>query len=171
MKNPYAKYLESHPGDRDPLVVMAATPGKLYSLLAPLLTANDESLTANDERLNQRPEPAKWSIAEILAHLADCELAYSFRLRQGMAEPETMMATWDQNVWAERYEAYDAATSLSMFIAARNWNMLFLKTIQPQEWAVTVTHPERGSGAFRELVEITAGHDLNHLQQIERLVR
>jgi len=162
MKNPYAKYLESHPGDRDPLVVMASTPGKLYGLLAPLLAENDE-------RLNQRPEPAKWSIREILAHLADGELAFSFRFRQAMAEPETMMATWDQNLWAERYEVYDAATSLSMFIAARNWNMLFLKTIQPQEWSVTITHPERGSGVFRELVETAAGHDLNHLQQIERL--
>jgi DinB superfamily len=164
MKNPYAKYLESHAGDRDPLVVAAATPGKLYAMLAPLIGANDE-------RLSQRPMPGKWSIREVVAHLADCEIGFGFRLRQGMAAPEVAMQPWDQEVWAERYEVYDTASALSTFITLRNWNMLFLKTIEPTEWAVVVSHPERGAGTFRVLVETMAGHDLNHLEQIERLLR
>ncbi len=49
--------------------------------------------------------------------------------------------------------------------------MLFLKTIQPSEWEVTLSHPERGAGTFRTMmVETVGGHDLNHLEQIERLV-
>jgi len=163
MKNPYAKYLESHNGDRDPLIVAAATPGKLYSMLAPLIAEHSD-------RLNQRPVPGKWSIREIMAHLADCEIGMGFRLRQGMAAPETAMQPWDQEVWAERYETYDTASALSTFITLRNWNMLFLKTIQPTEWEVVVSHPERGAGAYRVLIETMAGHDLNHLGQIERLL-
>jgi hypothetical protein len=164
MQNPYAKYL----GNRDPLTVAAATPGKLYSLLAPLLAA--PLLTENAERLSQRPMPGKWSIREIVAHLADCEIAFGFRLRQGMAEPEVPMQPWDQEAWAERYEIYDTASALSTFIALRNWNMLFLKTIQPSEWGMVVSHPERGAGVYRVLVETMGGHDLNHLEQIGRLV-
>lgn len=159
MENPYAGYL----GDRDPLATAAATPGKLYSLLAPLLAENDE-------RLNQRPMPGKWCLREIVAHLADCEIAFGFRLRQGMAAPEVAMQPFDQEVWAERYATYDTASALSTFIALRNWNMLFLKTIEPSEWEVTVNHPERGAGVYRVLAEIMAGHDLNHLEQIERLL-
>ncbi len=159
MENPYAKWLGSH----DPFTVAAATPGKLYSMLAPLIAANDE-------RLNQRPVPGKWCIREIVAHLADCEIAFGFRLRQGMAAPEVAMQPFDQEVWAERYAVYDAAAALSTFITLRNWNMLFLKTIEATEWAVVVSHPERGAGTFRVLVETMAGHDVNHLEQIERLL-
>jgi hypothetical protein len=159
MNNPYAKYL----GNQDPLAVAAATPGRLYAMLAPLIAANDE-------RLNQRPVPGKWCMREIMAHLADTEITFGFRLRQGMAAPEVAMQPWDQEVWAERYAVYDAAAALSTFITLRNWNMLFLKTIEPGEWAVTVSHPERGAGVFRVLVETMAGHDVNHLEQIERLM-
>jgi hypothetical protein len=159
MENPYAKYLGTH----DPLIVAAATPGKLYSMLAPLIAANDD-------RLNQRPVPGKWCIREIVAHLADCEITFGFRLRQGMAAPEVAMQPWDQEVWAERYAVYDTASALSTFITLRNWNMLFLGTIEPTEWAVVVSHPERGAGVFRVLVETMAGHDVNHVEQIERLL-
>ena len=160
MENPYAKYL----GDRDPLAVMAATPGALYTLLSPLIA--DEA----DDCISRRPAPGKWSIREILAHLADCEIAFGFRLRQALADPAIVLQPFDQELWAQRYAAYDARTALATFIAARNWNMLFLRTVLPQEWKSPVTHPERGTGSFHILVETIAGHDLNHLQQLERLV-
>ncbi|HXB62422.1 MAG TPA: DinB family protein [Acidobacteriaceae bacterium] len=161
MKNPYAKYL----GGRDPLAVMAATPGALYNLLSPLLA------NAADGHVNQQPAPGKWSIREILVHLADCEIAVGFRMRQSLAETDHVMQPFDQELWAERYAAYDAPTALATFVALRNWNMLFLKTVQPQDLGRVVSHPERGTGSFRILLETIGGHDLNHLQQMERLVQ
>jgi hypothetical protein len=158
MQNPYAKFL----GERDPLASMAATPGAIYALLA-------SPLAENPTLLDKQPAPGKWSIREILVHLADCELAFGFRLRQGVASPQVTMQPWDQEIWAERAGAYDAATALSTFTVTRNWNMLFLKTVTPQEWAAVVTHPERGAGPLRIVLETIAGHDLNHLEQIERL--
>ncbi len=159
MTNPYAKYL----GDRDPLASMAATPAALYALIAPLLAGDPEAL-------ERQPAPGKWSIREILVHLADCEFAFAFRLRQGVADPRIPMQAWDQELWEERSGAYDAPTALSTFATSRNWNMLFLKTVTPAEWAAEVTHPERGTGPLRITLETIAGHDLNHIQQIERLL-
>jgi DinB superfamily len=162
MKNPYAAYL----GDRDPLVVLAATPGTLYALFSPLLSS-----TAGKEFVNRQPAPGKWSPREILAHLADCEIASAYRIRQALAEPNHIMQPFDQDLWAANYAEYDAASALATFVTLRNWNMLLLKTLQPQDWQRTVSHPERGTGILRELIETMAGHDLNHLERLAPMVQ
>jgi len=162
MKNPYASYL----GTRDPLAVLAATPGELYALFSPLLSS-----AAGIERVNRSPAPGKWSLREILAHLADCEIAAGYRIRQSLAEPNHAMQAFDQDLWAAHYAEYDAASALATFVTLRNWNMLLLRTLQPQDWERPVSHPERGIGIFRELIETIAGHDLNHLERLAPMVR
>jgi hypothetical protein len=142
--NPYARFL----GDRDPLVVIAATPGELA----------------------RRGEPAKttgrWSAREIVCHLADTEMVFAFRIRQALAEEHYVIQPFDQDRWAERYGAYDFATALELFGAARRWNLLLLRSVAPAEYDKLLTHPERGEMTFRTLVETMAGHDLNHLSQM-----
>ena len=162
MKNSYASYL----GDRDPMTVLAATPGELYALVSPLLS-NATGL----EFVNSRPAPDKWSLREILAHLADCEIASGYRIRQSLAEPNHAMQPFDQDLWAAHYAEYDAASSLATFVTLRNWNMLLLKTLKPEDWERTVSHPERGTGILRELIETIAGHDLNHLERLAPVVQ
>ena len=159
MKNAYASYL----GDRDPIAVLAATPGELYALISPLL--------ANTEFVNRQPASGKWSLREILAHLADCEIATGFRLRQCLAEPNHAMQPFDQDLWADHYAEYDAASALATFVTLRNWNMLLLKTLKPEDWERPVSHPERGTGTLRELLETIAGHDLNHLERLAPVVQ
>ena len=162
MKNAYAQYL----GGRDLLAVLAATPGELYALISPLLAS-----PAGVEFVNQRPEPGKWSLREILAHLADCEIAFGFRLRQSLAEPNHAMQAFDQDLWAAYYEEYDAASALATFVTLRNWNMLLLKALKPEDWERPVSHPHWGSGVLRGLVGHFAGHDLNHLEKLAPMVQ
>lgn len=153
--NPYAKFL----GAQDPILVLTTTAEKLQALTANLSGA----------QLNRTPAPGKWSIREILAHLADCEMVFSFRLRQTLAEDHHIVQPFDQERWATRYAAYDAASALALFQAARNWNLRFLTSVTGSDRHHPITHPERGTMTFWIIVETMAGHDVNHLQQIERL--
>jgi hypothetical protein len=150
MLNPYASFL----GDRDPHQVIAATPGRLAGL------------TATPGR---PPAPGKWDIRQILCHLADCEITFAFRLRQAAAEPNHVIQPFDQDRWAASYSGYSTSSALDVFRAVRQWNLSFIAA-QPEEMMnQPVTHPERGAMTFRTIVETMAGHDLNHLRQIEAL--
>jgi uncharacterized damage-inducible protein DinB len=153
--NPYEKFLTG----QEPIPVLTSTADRLYELTAPLSGA----------RIDQAPAEGKWSIREIAAHLADCEIVYSYRLRQTLSQKHALITPFDEQAWAERYGAYDLDSALSLFKAARNWNLRLLTTISEEDRHRPTTHPERGTMTFWTLVETMAGHDINHLQQIERL--
>ena len=153
--NPYAGHLEG----RDPFAVIAETPQQLAQMVR----------SAPPESLDISPAPGKWSTRQILIHLADCELAFAFRLRQTVAEPHPILQPFDQDRWAEHSDAYDALTALETFTAVRRWNILFLSSLSQEAFAKQVTHPERGTMTFQTIVETMAGHDLNHLAQLKRI--
>jgi hypothetical protein len=158
--NPYAGFLNG----KDPIPVLTNTAGRLQALTAGL----------TDAQINASPAPRKWSICEIVAHLADCEIVFSFRLRQTLApslsQPHAIIQPFDQDAWAQRYAAYQFEPGVALFQAARNWNLLYLATVSQDDRHRRTTHPERGTMPFWTIVETMAGHDINHLQQIERLV-
>ena len=153
--NPYASQLSTG----DPMDIIADTPGRLQALLATL--GNDGTARAL--------APGKWSVREILCHLADTEVAFAVRLRQAKAEPHHVIQPFDQDQWASHYREMPVDAALECFTAVRNWNLLLLRTVPPETMAKPVTHPERGTMTFQTLVETMAGHDRNHLVQIEKL--
>lgn len=153
--NPYAVYL----GGQDPIPVITLTSELLHSLIDPLTAAHVDSA----------PAPGKWSIREIVAHLADCELVFAFRLRQTLAEDHPVIQPFDQTKWGERYAAYDIASGLALFTSVRNWNLKLLTTVTEADRHRPTTHPERGTMTLWTIVETMAGHDINHLQQVERI--
>ena len=153
--NPYATYL----GDRDPVRTIAETSGRLGALVAALGT----------EGVGRALAPGKWSAREILCHLADTELVFAVRLRQTLAEPHHVIQPFDQDRWAATYAPFDAPTALAVFTAVRNWNLKLIDTVPKEAFSKRVMHPERGEMTFRTIVETMAGHDLNHLGQIETI--
>lgn len=153
--NPYASFL----GGQDPIPVITLTAERLHSLIDPL----------SDAHVDREPAPGKWSIREIVAHLADCELVFSFRLRQALSQDHPIIQPFDQAAWSERYAAYDLASGLALFTAARNWNLKLLTQVKDEDRHRPTTHPERGTMTLWTIVETMAGHDINHLGQIERL--
>ncbi|MHB1021512.1 MAG: DinB family protein [Acidobacteriaceae bacterium] len=157
MTTPYAKYLDG----RDPMEVLAETPSAIQAALAGLPL----------ELLDKSPASGKWSIREILCHLADCEIAFGFRWRQGLAEPHHVVQPFDQEAWAQRYAAYDTASALKLFAQLRQWNLKLLSTATPEEQERPVSHPERGQMVFKTLIETAAGHDRNHVLQIESIAQ
>jgi hypothetical protein len=157
--NPYARFLDHRPLD----TILAATPILLASL----------SEIIGPERIAANPAPGKWSPAEILCHLTDCEIAFAFRLRQTLAEDHHVLQPFDQDLWARPYPSFGpdkgAAQALATFTALRQWNLLLITTVLPEAADKPVTHPERGAMTFTTIVETMAGHDINHLQQLQRL--
>ena len=164
-ENPYAKHLEG----REAVAILTATPARLRELLTPL----------SAEDLDRTPGPNKWSLRELMAHLADCELAFGFRLRQalppigeGIGAPELpTIQPFDQDVWATRYANYGFATSLATYEALRTWNLQLLETVRPEDRAQALQHPERGTITFQTIVETIAGHDTHHLRLLESLLK
>lgn len=119
----------------------------------------------------ERPHAAgKWNAREIIAHLADAEIAFSFRLRQILAEDHHTIQPFDQDRWAIHTGAYTAPAALDVFTALRRWNIALMATLKPEDFAKPATHPERGPMTFQTIVDTMAGHDVNHLKQLDRLV-
>jgi len=155
--NPYASFL----GDRDPVQVAAETPRRLGEIAKKLGAKGMERSYA----------PGKWPARSILCHLADAEIAFAFRFRQALAETDHVIQPFDQDAWARSYSSANpsAAAALETFSALRHWNLQLLSSVAPATFSKPVTHPERGPMIFKDLVETMAGHDLNHLRQLDAI--
>jgi hypothetical protein len=154
-QNPYDKYI----GGRD-----------LDEILSSSAVAIQQALTAiGDEKLSVPIAPGKWSPAQIVAHLADCEVAFGFRLRQTLTEDAPVLQPFDQDKWAQVCSDVSAGEALAAFAAARAWNVQLLRKALPAAASKAATHPERGTMTFLTIVETMAGHDLNHLAQLQRI--
>ena len=153
--NPYAILLDG----RDAVTVASQTPARLAALVQQL----------GEEGVERSSGPGKWTVRQILGHLADTEIAFSFRLRQTLAEPLHMIQPFDQDLWAQANDSFSVAEALETFTVLRKWNLALLRGVPADAFFRQVTHPERGTMTFGTIVETMGGHDLNHLQQIEQI--
>lgn len=151
-------YLEGH----EPLKMQAAAPAKLAKLLKGVSPAT----------ARKRPAPDKWSIAEIVAHIADTELVGGYRMRAILGQPGTPIIGFDQDMWvrALHYDKRDLKKSYEQYRALRETNLALLKSLTPDQWKHVGMHSERGPESVEMVVRMFAGHDLNHFSQIERIL-
>ena len=148
---------------KDPMRVQRETAGKLGKAIRGL----------NRKQLTRRPAPGKWSIAEILAHLADAEIVASWRMRAILGANGTPIQAFDQDNWAStfQYAKRDARMSLETFRVLRENNIRMLKSLPKNLWENYGMHQERGKETIAHIVRMFAGHDINHLKQVEALAR
>jgi hypothetical protein len=127
---------------------------------------------APEEKLLRRPAPKKWSVVEIIAHLAEDELSSSWRYRQMIEHNGLRLLGFDQDEWARLgdYRSWNVRDALEMFRLLREANLRMLNMLSPDEWERAGEHAERGRFTVRELASHMAAHDINHIQQIERLL-
>jgi uncharacterized damage-inducible protein DinB len=159
----YIQRILGHVEGQDPMRVQKETPKKLAKLVKPL----------SKKQLMTRPEPGKWSVAEILAHLADAELVGGWRMRLILGNNGVSIQPFDQDVWAEKlgYSRRDPKASLETYRVLREANLAMLKSLPKNLWENHGMHQERGKETITHIVRMFAGHDLNHLAQIERIAR
>lgn len=159
----YTQRLLDHIEGKDALKVQRETAKKLAGLIRGL----------SRKQLTRKPAPGKWSIREILAHLADSEIVVAWRLRHILGNNGAPIQAYDQNVWADTfdYAHRDATESLEFFDVLRTRNLAMLKALPKKFWDNYGLHQERGKESITHLVRMYAGHDLNHLGQIENIVK
>jgi hypothetical protein len=158
----YSARLLSLVGSRDPFEILEATPRRIASFI--------EGRRAEDLRWS--PEPGRWSIAQIVAHLADAEIVGAYRFRMVLASPGTPIQAYAQDDWArsQKSERSDAHESLALFTPLRAAQVRLLRSLHGEELDRFGMHAERGKETVRHMIALYAGHDLNHLAQIERLI-
>jgi len=125
------------------------------------------------EKLRERPAPEKWSVAEVLAHLAEAEITSSWRYRQILEHDGCSLPGYDQNLWNRlgSYSTRKPETSLELFRLLRESNLQMFDKLTPEEWEKHGIHMERGRMTVRDLAVQIAGHDINHLAQIKAVLQ
>ncbi len=158
----YIQRILGHVDGQDALVVQKATAGKLKKLTRGL----------SPKQLRWNPEPGKWSIAEIVAHLADAEIVASWRMRSVIGSSGIAIQPFDQDVWTSvfQYAKRDPKQSVEVFRVLRENNLSMLKALPRDDWEKFGMHLERGKETIAHQARMFAGHDTNHVRQIEGIV-
>jgi hypothetical protein len=157
----YTDNLVALVGSDAPLDVLGATPEILL-----------QRIDALSERQRTTPEkPGKWSVRDVVQHLADSELVGGFRFRMILTHDEPPIPGYDQDLWAEglRYREVPIAEALADFTAIRGANLRMLRRARPEDFERAGIHSERGRETLSFLVRLYAGHDRAHLRQIDRI--
>lgn len=166
MKETVQEYIQRIQGKiagKDPIRTQTETAKRLTGLLK----------RGTPAKLKKRPAPDKWSVVEILAHLADVEMVTGWRLRSILGSPGTPIQAFDQDAWAAagQYAKRDPRKSLEQFRVLREANLVLLKWLSPEQRKLFGLHAERGEESIERLTQMIAGHDINHLEQIESILR
>jgi hypothetical protein len=158
----YTQRVVGYTEGQKPITVQAATAKKLERMIKGVPTV----------KLRKRPTPDKWSVGEILAHLAETEIVGGFRMRLILGAPGTPITPFNQDAWviSGHYAKRDPRKSLEQFRAVREANLDLLKSLTPEQWKHHGLHAERGVETIEHIARMFAGHDINHMRQIEEIL-
>lgn len=159
----YSQRILAYIDGKDAVAVQSRTPQKIARVIVRL----------SPKQLRFRPAPGKWSITEIVAHLVETELVGGYRMRMILSENGAPIQAFDQDVWAANgnYSKRDPQKSVRLFRALREFNLSLLKSLTREQWEQYGMHEERGKETLMRLTQMFAGHDINHLRQIEHLAK
>lgn len=148
-------------GDNDAVTVLQQTAGALHRTLD----------TLSPEQARQAEAPGKWSVRDVLQHLADSELVWGYRARMVLGQDRPPLIGYDQDLWAERlhYDQADPQEALSTFGLLRRANLRLVERATPYDLKRVGLHAERGEESFEHMIQLCAGHDLLHMRQVERI--
>jgi len=158
----YVRALLDLLGSRDPLDVLAE--------MVPWLTTR---LRGVADPVLRRPEaPGKWSVVEVIQHLADSDLVAGFRVRMVLSEEHPLLQGYDQDRWATefRYREVPLPLALDQLRGLRAANLHLWKQLNPQQLDRVGLHAERGPESVRHILRLMGGHDLVHRRQIDRIL-
>lgn len=154
-----AEYLAALGGE-DPLVIQKQAPARLKKLLR----------GRSERELALRPGRNKWSVKEVIGHLADHEVVYGCRLRFVAALDRPVLTGYDQDLFVTRL-GLERATTKALFQSyesVRKANNEFVRRLDASAFDRIGLHAERGEESLRTIVTRNAGHDRLHEAQIVR---
>jgi uncharacterized damage-inducible protein DinB len=154
----YVRKIDAYRAGRDPIRLMKTGPAKIARAIRGLKAA----------QLRKRPAKGKWCIAEILGHLVDTEVVYGYRYRLALSQPGSPIQGYDQHTWTQelRHVRRSPARMMEQIQTLRRVNLDLVQSMPRKMWERYGKHTERGNESVRRTLELIAGHDLNHLDQI-----
>ncbi len=157
----YSKRILSNIIGKDPMKVLERTPRRLRKLVKGL----------KKKQLRYQYAPGKWSIAQIVNHLADAELTGAFRLRMMVSQAGSPILAYDQNAWANtlHYDRSNVDEKVELFAAVRKSQLEIWDSLNESDWEKFGLHSERGKETVERFAQLHAGHDINHLNQIRAI--
>jgi uncharacterized damage-inducible protein DinB len=158
----YKTRLAAYTQGKDPIAMQREAPRTLADLIDGV----------PETQLHQKPAPGKWSVTEILAHLAEDELSSSWRYRQMLEHNRPQLLGFDQEIWARigDYASWKPQEALEMFRLLREANLRMFAQLSPAQWERHGVHAERGPLTVRELCHHMASHDVNHIEQVRKIL-
>lgn len=159
----YVERLLGYLGEKDPFKILSSSPNKIKNLIKGV----------KKQTLYKKPALGKWSVAEIIAHLAETELVMGWRYRSIAEKNEVRIQSFEQDDWAQNsgYEKSDVDAMLELYRVIRVANIQFLKGLPKEKFENYGMHEERGKETIAHIMKLEAGHDLNHLKQIQMILQ
>ena len=155
----FAAYVDG----KDVLAMQRDAPRTLARLMA----------SVHEDQLKTKPAPGKWSVTEIVAHMAEDELISTWRYRQMIEHECPELNNFDQDLWAKLgdYSSWRAGEALEMFRLLREANLRMFERLTPEQWQREGIHAERGKITVRDQCRHMAAHDMNHIEQVGRILK
>ncbi|HBY60221.1 MAG TPA: hypothetical protein DEH78_10385 [Solibacterales bacterium] len=121
--------------------------------------------------LDFRPSPEKWSIRQVVGHLADSEMVGAYRLRSVLAEDNPTLHWYDEKAWAERldYQRRKYSQALETFRRTRAENYDLIRELPDEAWSRPATHSRNGPMTLLGVLRMYAEHAEGHARQIREL--
>ena len=123
------------------------------------------------EMWNYKPAPDRWSIQEILIHIADSEVNSYSRCRKIISEPGSKITVYDQDKWSEKlnYNNTDYKDALSLFKYLRKMTVNLIKELPEEFWKLSAQHEEYGEYTLERWLEIYENHIPGHINQMKKV--
>lgn len=144
-------------GDRDPVEIVKQTTRRIKELVA----GRDPS------DLERRPAPDEWSAADLIGHFLDAEVVLGFRWRMILSADRPAYPGYDQDRWAALPKP-PLDQRWPILEALRTYNHWLIGAIPREDWQRVGLHSEVGPERLEDTIRAYAGHDLVHLNQLER---
>ena len=144
---------------------------KRAQLLESLSRSRYEALSHFDLPPQDRDKtyaPGKWTVRQLLAHLADIELVWLYRISKALAEPGCAIDAVDGDAWAVEldYANRPILINKELFHSARSQVLYFIEALPEEHLHRRTRHPEYGELTVWEMLERLAEHTEHHLAQI-----
>lgn len=157
----YVKAMMEIVGDRSPVEMLSGGVARL----------REEIARIPKEKLAIPEAPGKWSITEVVRHLAETEMVYGYRIRMVLSHDTPEIQGFDQDKWASLV-CYDGATIddfLAMLDVLRSMNLKVYRCLKEEQMHRFGVHTERGPESVGRQLRLCAAHDEVHLAQIRRI--
>ena len=146
-------------GDREPLAAIRDNLDRMAGL----------ARGWSPDRFERSYAPGKWSARQILTHLAQTEMALGARARMALTTPQYVAQAFDQDSWIAREARMSGPEALEAFLALGRMNLVFFEGLSEVDRATPLSHPEYGSLTIDWILHQMAGHQINHLRQLEAI--